>query len=157
MSPRIFLFAICISALLVFKANAADRVVATQEVVADIVRNHNNVDSKMFKCPPSALMKARFTKSYVSIWRNECDMSHEGESGNLLLYGQGLIDISLDSMTSRQSKNSAKVLAKISYVEGNVLGYPRSLAYVLFSLKKENATWKVDEHKLVDARQIDSN
>ncbi len=39
----------------------------------------------------------------------------------------------------------------------SVLGYPRSLAYVLFSLKKENATWKVDEHKLVDARQIDSN
>ena len=156
MTPRICLFVLCTSAMVAFAAKAADKGVVPQEVVTEIVLNHNNSDSKMFICPPSALMKARFTKSYVSIWRDECDISHEGESGNLLLYGQGLIDISLDSMTSRQSKNSAKVLAKISYVEGNVLDNPRSLAYVLFSLKKENATWKVDEHKLVDAHQIDS-
>jgi hypothetical protein len=151
-----FLIAISMLVMFTVTAYALDKKDAPADVVSNIVLNHNNSDSKIFTCPPSTLMKARFTKSYVSIWRDECEISHEGESGNLLLYGQGLIDISLDSMTSRQSKNSAKVLAKISYVEGNVLGNPRSLAYVLFSLKKENANWKVDEHKLVDAHQIDS-
>ena len=150
-----FLIAIFISSTLSLTANAIDKQEAPEDVVSNIVMNHTKPDSKMFTCPPSALMEARCTKKYVSIWRSECELSHEGESGNLLLYGQGLIDVLLDSMTSHQSKKSAKVLANISYTEGNVRGEPRSFGHVVFSLKKEDGTWKVDEHKLIDAKQTD--
>ena len=146
-----FLIVVAALSIISSTANAIDKKETPKEVVSNIVLNHNKPESALFTCPPSDLMKTRFTKKYVSIWRAECEQLREGKSGNVLLYGQGLIDVSLDSMTSDHDNNFVRVLAKISYTEGNVLGEPRSLGFVRFSLKKEDGTWKVDEHQLIDA------
>lgn len=138
---------------------ARDAVVSPEGVVAEVINNNDwgRSNSKMFTCPPSGLMRSRFTKSYVNSWAIMCVENEKSPAldGDVFLGAQGIDDVSLDSISKRKkSKNHALVLAKIGYNEKEVVGKPRRFEQVLFWLKVQGGIWKINGHQIYRAQPL---